>query len=129
MEHSMRNTTSGEAYTLTTLDNGMVAVVKFGQENLNYYTAEVVRESLRSMIENPEISWSHLVLNLKEVRMLDSSGVGLFVSLRAIAEKNEVHLCLCEVGEYVGRVFAIMRVQQYLNIFASEGEAVCAQLG
>ncbi len=125
----MRNTTSDDAYTLTTLDNGMVAVVKFEQENLNYYTAEVVRESLRSMIENPEISWSHLVLNLKEVRMLDSSGVGLFVSLRAIAEKNEVHLCLCEVGEYVGRVFAIMRVQQYLNIFATEGEAVRAQLG
>jgi len=66
-----------------------------------------------------------IVLNLVEVRFIDSSGLGAIVSvLKLLGRQGD--LVLCGVTEPVMSLFKLTRMDRVFQIFANESDALTA---
>jgi anti-sigma B factor antagonist len=64
-----------------------------------------------------------LLLNLKHVEFVDSSGLGAIIStLRAVGTKGEVKLC--HVGEQVMKLLNLTRLDKVLEVYPTEEDAL-----
>ena len=66
---------------------------------------------------------------MSHVRILDSAGVSLLMALDAIASQQGVSSSVCEIEQYVMRIFPMMKVQRALTIYPTEDVAIRAGLG
>ena len=64
-----------------------------------------------------------LVIDLKQLEYIDSSGLGFLVTLHDRLERNGQHLRLVNMPSHVSRVFTITRLDKILNITALEPTA------
>ncbi len=71
---------------------------------------------LKPHLDSPEVK--SLVINFEKVNFIDSSGIGLIVSIfkTNLSKKNE-------------EIFSITRLNKILNIFDSESEAISSLKG
>ncbi len=67
-----------------------------------------------------------VVLNLRDVTVLDSSGAGTLVSLNVSAQTNHKRLKLANLNPRVRDVLAITRLLSVFEIYASEYDAVAS---
>lgn len=68
----------------------------------------------------------HVVIDLEQVRFVDSSGLGAMLScLRQLSEKGG-DLALSGLSRSVRAAFELVRLHRVLNIFATRDEAVKA---
>ena len=67
---------------------------------------------------------AHIVVNLKEVPYMDSSGVASLVKLLSRIRKSGSSLRLVELNERVRSLFEITRLDSVFDIRASEEEAI-----
>jgi anti-sigma B factor antagonist len=86
---------------------------------IDAYTAPKLREALLPLAEesNPD-----LIVNLKDVSYMDSTGLGVFVGLLKKIRKNDGHLNLVELSERLERLFSITGLNDIIDISSkSEG--------
>lgn len=100
--------------------HGDTTVVEVGGR-LDASTAPDAKAQLADLIASGQCK---LVLNLKNVEFIDSSGLGLLVSClrRCVAAGGD--LCLAEVPELARSVLELTRLTRVFRIEASEAEAV-----
>jgi anti-sigma B factor antagonist len=67
---------------------------------------------------------ARVVVDLAAVTLIDSSGVGAFVSVHRRAAERESTLVLARPSEAVGRVFSLTRTDRLLRIAPSVEEAL-----
>jgi anti-sigma B factor antagonist len=67
-----------------------------------------------------------VVLNLRDVTVLDSSGAGTLVSLNVSAQTNHKRLKLANLSPRVRDVLAITRLLSVFEIYGSEYDAVAS---
>jgi len=67
-----------------------------------------------------------LVINLREVGYLDSSGIGMIVSFYKILQQRQAQIALCEVSPKVDETFKLTQLRDILNIFPNEAEALAS---
>ena len=65
----------------------------------------------------------NLVIDLKELEYIDSSGLGFLVTLHDRLERNDQHLSLVNMPTHVARVFKITRLDRILDITCLEPTA------
>lgn len=86
---------------------------------IDAYTAPKLREVLLPLAEEPK---PDLIVNLKDVSYMDSTGLGVFVGLLKIIRKNDGHLNLVELSERLERLFSITGLNDIIDISSkSEG--------
>jgi len=66
----------------------------------------------------------HIVVNLREVAYMDSSGVASLVKLLSRIRKFDVRLSLVEAGTRVRSIFEITRLDQVFEMYPTEEEAL-----
>ena len=64
-----------------------------------------------------------LIIDLKELEYIDSSGLGYLVTLHDRLERNGQHLKLTNMPTHVSRVFTITRLDKILDISTLEPSA------
>ena len=101
---------------------GDVLVVTWEGDALDAYAAPELRSHVGARIED---GWRYVVLDLSEVRFLDSTGLGVLVHLHKRMGQNG-RLVLCGVGELVMDVFRLTRMDRALAIRGTAEEAVTA---
>ena len=85
---------------------------------------------LRDVIAGPVGEEGALVLvDLSEVTLVDSSGIGIFVTAHRQAEAAGASFVLAGAPGPVGRVFELTRTDKLLRIFASVDEGLAALRG
>jgi len=82
---------------------------------------------LRSVLkEQLEEGKTLFVLNLKDVRFLDSAGLGeLVASLKRVAEK-EGSLRICNANRRVSEALVVTKLIEILDVYESEAEAIAS---
>jgi anti-sigma B factor antagonist len=86
---------------------------------IDAYTAPKLREALLPLAEEPN---PDLIVNLKDVSYMDSTGLGVFVGLLKKIRKNDGHLNLVELSERLERLFSITGLNDIIDISSkSEG--------
>jgi anti-sigma B factor antagonist len=71
---------------------------------------------LRKVLINQIKAKNNLVLNLKDVSYLDSSGIACFVEALQLSRKNNLQFRLSNISHAVHKVFALARLDTVFQI-------------
>lgn len=108
-------------------------MIKLTQEKINYTLVVRIngrlgaasvrdyRDDLISIVDSAEKS---IVLNLAGVEFIDSSGLGLLVSLLKHAREHDATLNLCNLTPQVKSLFELTRMTRIFSIYNTEEMAL-----
>ena len=100
-------------------DNGVIRLVLVGELDLS--SASLVEDVLRDLEEE---SPSLIVLDLRELTFMDSTGLRVMVSADARARDHARRLAIVQGPEPVHRVFRITGLDDHLDIVETPEDAV-----
>lgn len=103
-------------------DNGGVRVLHLSGP-IDVSRSSELRDVLGQEISGPQ---ARVLVDLREVTLIDSSGVGIFVSAHRRADAAGAELVLAQPGANVGRVFELTRTNRLLRIYPTVDEGVKA---
>jgi anti-sigma B factor antagonist len=67
-----------------------------------------------------------IVLNFTALAYMNSSGIGLLVTLLVRANRQEQKLFAFGLSEHYRDIFALTRLNEAIHIYGNEGEAIAA---
>jgi anti-sigma B factor antagonist len=70
----------------------------------------------------------HFLLNFTDLEYMNSSGIGLLVTLLIRINRHKQHLGVFGLSDHYRQIFELTRLDEAINIYASEDEAL-ASLG
>ena len=82
---------------------------------------------MKPHLDNPDING--LVINFDKVNFIDSSGIGLIVSIFKTMQQKEGKFALTNLSKKNEEIFSITRLNKILDIYPSEQEAIGAMSG
>ena len=104
---------------------GDVAIAELPVEELDASNAGELKRDIAPLLE----AHTKLVIDLRRLRFVDSSGLGAFIScLRKLNAKGG-DLKLCGMQKPVRAVFELVRMHRIFDIYATREEAVRAFQG
>lgn len=107
-------------FNVTIVDQ--IYVVTVLETRLDTSIATEFKQHILKLIETGPL---HLVLNLKEVCMIDSSVLGIFaVIYKACQRQGE--FALCEVSKNVQTLLRMTKLDQVFHCFSTQDEAISA---
>ena len=89
-----------------------------GELNL-YHSAELMDQVQNSISQETK----SVILNLRALRSLDSSGIGALINLHSLTQEKRVSLCLVSVGESVHQSLRAARLEAFFQIVDTIEEA------
>jgi anti-sigma B factor antagonist len=69
-----------------------------------------------------------IVLNFENLKYMNSSGIGLLVTLLIRVQRQKQHLQVCSLSDHYRQIFELTRLNEAIGIYASEAEALSATL-
>ena len=67
-----------------------------------------------------------IVLNFKNLQYMNSSGIGLLVTLLIRIQRQKQHLHVCSLSDHYRQIFELTRLNEAIGIYAGEAEALAA---
>jgi anti-sigma B factor antagonist len=67
-----------------------------------------------------------IILNFKNLAYMNSSGIGLLVTLLIRVKRQNQRLLACELSEHYQQIFELTRLNEAISIYPSEAEAVAS---
>ncbi|MBD2313394.1 STAS domain-containing protein [Desertifilum sp. FACHB-1129] len=67
-----------------------------------------------------------ILVNLKDVTFVDSSGLGALVSALKIVRSSSGKLCLCSINEQVRMLFELTSMDRVFEVYPSEDDFLSA---
>ncbi len=99
------------------------AVVLDISGEIDLYNAPEIKDIVNKLIEQKKYS---VVINLKEVTYIDSSGIGALISSLSNLKKYHGGLKIINVFASVKKVFELTKLTSFFEIYDSEDDAVKA---
>jgi len=101
---------------------GDITEVKFDHiEKLNILVSDSIKAELQKLFERPN---AKVLINMKDVSFLDSSGFAIFLSISKIANRNNGQIIFCNVCNSVLDLFKILQLHSVFHIVNDQEEAV-----
>ncbi len=73
---------------------------------------------------NPALG--NIVLNLAETELIDSSGVGLLISIHKKVTRHGAKLAICSIPKNINELFLLTGLSNIFNTFQTEEEALAS---
>jgi len=102
-------------------ENGNVMVVVVKEERLDAHNSDHLKQELGRLFEEGRTS---VVVDLKEVRFIDSSGLGALVSGFKNASAKQAALKLSSLQSQVKSMFELTRLHRVFDIYTTIDEAI-----
>ena len=106
---------------LKTGTNGTVTIIAVREERLDAHNSEELKAEMNRLFEGGA---RDLLVDLKEVRFIDSSGLGFLVSGFKNAPTRQGSLKLCSLQSKVKSMFELTRLQRVFDIYQTVDEAL-----
>jgi anti-sigma B factor antagonist len=100
--------------------NGVV-IVYVREERLDAHNSNDLKEEMQRLFHDAK---KNILIDLSEVRFIDSSGLGALVSGFKNAITNQGNLKLSGLQPQVKSMFELTRLHRVFEIFPSAGEAI-----
>lgn len=97
-----------------------VVVIDCPIENLDASNVKTFRESIKPLISGQ----SRVVLNMSQMKFVDSSGLGALISCLREVNEQKGQLKLCAMTRSVRALFELMRMNRVFDIFETQDEAI-----
>lgn len=69
----------------------------------------------------------HLIVNMEQVRFVDSSGLGLLVLVSQTFKLQQAQLSLLKPQSYVREILSLANIPKMIPIYETEGDALTAR--
>jgi anti-sigma B factor antagonist len=106
---------------LKTEANGKVMVVGVREERLDAHNSDELKIEINRLFES---GTKELLVDLKEVRFIDSSGLGVLVSGYKNAATHQGSIKLCSLQTQVKSMFELTRLHRVFDIYQTMDEAL-----
>jgi stage II sporulation protein AA (anti-sigma F factor antagonist) len=114
-----------QGLSVTVLDEDKTAIISFNDRSLNFYVTDSLKEALKETINSKiDEGIQHFVLNLDNVKIIDSCGVGLIIVANNVITSRNAKLYLCHIKPFIIKIFEIMRISKHLSIYLTEDAAL-----
>jgi anti-sigma B factor antagonist len=84
---------------------------------------EILRDVINELLAE---DWKKILLNLREIRVMDSSGIGEVVSSWKIAKRFGASVKLLRPGPHIQRTLRLTQLLPLLEVYDDEAEAVAS---
>ncbi len=81
-----------------------------------------VKSYVKPFLEDEAVQ--KIIINFEKVNFIDSSGIGLIVSIFKTLQQRQAKLALCSLSNKNNEIFNMTRLDKILNIYGSEDEAL-----
>ena len=98
-----------------------VVVIYVREERCDAHNSEELKSEMNRLFES---GTKNLLIDLKEVRFIDSSGLGALVSGFKNASTRQGSIKLCSLQTQVKSMFELTRLHRVFDIFPSVDEAL-----
>ncbi|MFM1872755.1 MAG: hypothetical protein RL398_2177 [Planctomycetota bacterium] len=116
-----------QGLSITALKDDQTVIISFNDRSLNFYVTDALKEALKETIQAKiEEGFSHFVLNLDNVKIIDSCGVGLIIVANNVTSSRGSKLYLSNIKPFIIKIFEIMRISKHLAIYDTEDDALSA---
>ena len=102
--------------------NGKVVILDISGD-IDLYNASEITNMINKISENEKYN---IVINLKDVSYIDSSGIGALISCSSLLKKSQMGLKIINVYASVKKVFELTSLTSFFDIYDSEEEAIKA---
>lgn len=102
-------------------DNGKVVILMVKEERLDAHNSDQLKQELSRLFGEGKTG---VVVDLKEVRFIDSSGLGALVSGFKNASTRQASLKLSSLQNQVKSMFELTRLHRVFDIYPTIDEAV-----
>lgn len=92
----------------------------YWNKDITLKTADHFREELQSFIQNEK---DKLILSLKGVEYINSSGLGVIADAVIQARKQEKELVVADIQESISEIFEIVKFGSFIHLFVTKEEA------
>ena len=106
---------------LKTESNGKIIVVMVREERLDAHNSDDLKVEMNRLFES---GTKELLVDLKEVRFIDSSGLGSLVSGYKNASTHQGIIKLCSLQTQVKSMFELTRLKRVFDIYQTLDEAL-----
>lgn len=113
---------SSSSFVNTTFSGG-VLVGKLDREKIGEYESPVIRGEIEGAAS--QAGW-RVVLDLSEVRMVASAGLGLFVTLHKTCKDKGGRFAICNLDDTLTQVFEMTKLHRVMTISPSTEAAIKA---
>ncbi len=118
-----------EGLAVDVRDDERTCIVSFNDRSLNFYVTNALKESLKTvLVGHIEDGVEHFVLDLGNVRIIDSCGVGLIIVANNLTSSRNARLYLANANPFIVKILDIMRISKHFEIF-DDTEAAVAAIG
>ena len=108
-------------------EGGIVLVCLLDKHILDELVIREIGEELDQVLADAPSP--HMVLDFSDVEHLSSSALGMLITLNTRLQDRDGGLCLVHVGEPIGEVFRITRLDRVLSSVPDLAEARATLLG
>jgi len=102
-------------------DKGEVVVIQVKEERLDAHNSSELKARMLSLFEEDK---NNILIDLNDVRFVDSSGLGALVSGFKNASARNGVLKLCGLQPQVKSMFELTRLHRVFEIFTDSSEAL-----
>jgi len=106
------------------LENRSSALIVRLKGELDHHTAETVRKKMEEAIEAGDIR--HIVLSLKELSFMDSSGLGVILGRYKQITAKGGKMVVCDANPSVFRLFEMSGLFKILSVQDTESQAIAS---
>ena len=91
--------------------------------DIDAYTSPKLREEVFTCVRGGQ---SNILLNFERVSYMDSSGMGVAVSLYKEVSRNHGQFKICGLDSHLRNVFELAELHQILDLYDREEDAITA---
>jgi anti-sigma B factor antagonist len=95
--------------------------IYYWNKDITLKTADQFRAELQAFIQHEK---DQLVLSLKGVEYINSSGLGVIADAVMQARKQEKELVVADIQDPISEIFEIVKFGSFIHLFATEEEAI-----
>jgi len=101
--------------------NGIIIVSFVDTNRFNALTTESVKAEVKALFNSPN---TRLILNLKGISFIDSSGFGVFLSIMKTANNNYSYFKIANISEEVMELFKLLQLHNVFEIYNTVEDAM-----
>lgn len=105
---------------VTMEEQGQIVTLKIEEERLDAHNSNELKVQLLNLFEDGKVK---IIIDLAQVRFIDSSGLGALVSGFKNASSREGVLKLCGLQTQVKSMFELTRLHRVFEIFPNSEDA------
>lgn len=105
---------------MTISDKNGIGILTLEIEHLDALNSDETKKKMIAAVSGSD----KVVLNFKNISFIDSSGLGVILSLFRKIKENDGSLVICSVKDSVKVLFKLVRLSHMIQIYESEEEAL-----